>query len=169
MVLCFGAWSYDPTDGSWTSSPASRRAFYDLNSPLVGQFNPAGTSRAATAVISNQLFGAGAGQIRSLELPSGPVVAELDREGPAEVSAMAFDSRANVLIIIGDGAIWSFDLVNRELLRRLTVPAAGPSTGGMYWRSAAAAYDEESGLVVIFDGERTWTFDHDSGELRSYP
>jgi hypothetical protein len=36
------------------------------------------------------------------------------------------------------------------------------------WRSAAAAYDEAAGVVVIFDGEHTWTFDADTVELLAH-
>jgi hypothetical protein len=167
VYLCDGAWAFDPVDGTWDRPAHSGTAYYNLVSDLVpirrGVFS---TDRPFAAALTSQgLVAAGERQIRSLETQTGRVTV-LETDGPSVVSAVAFDPNHNQLIILGDGAIWSYDFDENTLDRLMSVPD-GDSKGGMYWRSAAAAFDESADLLVMFDGERTWTFDVESGELHS--
>jgi hypothetical protein len=165
LVVCNGAWTFDPEETTWRTASGWGDSFNDLYFSLLpgwGWYDPTdGPYAIAIALAPDLVFAAGAGQIRSLEISSGrqELLAE---DGPSSVTAMTIDPNAGIMVIIGDEALWSFNLETNALQQIVAAPAVG-----MLWRTAAAAYDQSAEVMVIFDGERTWTFDTVTGELRS--
>ncbi len=160
------AWLFDVTSGQWQSSAEIRDAYRSFYLQLQAEREPGAPDRFVPGdytllAADGSLYYAGSGTIGVMELPGGSPPFFMSG-GPAEVSA-AVVMPPNDLLLIGDRALWSVRIEDDFVEHLLDL--AAPEDGGMYWRTAAAAYDEAAGLVVIFDGEHTWTYDPESAAL----
>lgn len=164
------AWLFDVASGQWQNSAELRDAYRRFYLQLQAAREPGAPDRFAPGDYTmltgdGSLYYAGSGMIGVMELPGGSPPLYVSG-GPAAVATAAV-MPPNDLLLIGDQALWRYRIGDPpiEHLRDLSAP----EDGGMYWRTAAAAYDEAAGFVVIFDGERTWTYDPQTNGLESVP
>lgn len=104
---------------------------------------------------SDRIVVAGRGDLCLYDTDDGTLTVRRSGDAPRWVAALTYHGRARVVVILGDGWVWTYDVTSDRLQR------VGSVAAGLRWGEAAMAYDDEAASIVAYDGSTTWLYDLD--------